>query len=216
MAARRAPLQQRSRERVQLILSSAADLIAASGADQLTMSEIAQRSGMSLAALYRYFPDKSSIVAVLANQFNTASRACIEAALADVSTCAGLRQAFSLLMDQYLAIIRREPVIRDIWSGMQADKTLFALQAAESQLCARLLGNALQRVHAQSDPTQLYRISLLLWELGEAAVRLALTLPDDEGTAIVDAYTRMALRELECAGRDAVGRDAAEAVAPTG
>ena len=49
---RRNPTQQRSRERQERILAVATQLIAAKGSDQLKMSEIAERSEISIGSLY--------------------------------------------------------------------------------------------------------------------------------------------------------------------
>lgn len=75
--------------------------------------------------------------------------------------------------------MRAEPVMRDIWSGMQADHQLAALQLAESRECAALA-----------------RSAFLMWELGEATMRLAVGATPAEGEALIRAYLRMTLREL--------------------
>ena len=54
---RHIPKQQRSIERVNLILETAAELIREQGSAEAKTSEIAKRAGISLASLYRYFPN---------------------------------------------------------------------------------------------------------------------------------------------------------------
>ena len=160
------------------------------------MSEIASRSGMSLGALYQYFPYKPAIIMTLAAHFNAASRACVAAGLAGVKDAAGLSAAFADLMEQYWDTVRVEPVMRDIWSGMQANKELAIAQSEESRFCAGLLSAALQQVHPNVARQVLDRTSLLVWELGETAVRLALCLSPAEADETIATYTRMSLREL--------------------
>lgn len=63
------PSQNRSRERVDLILRCTVDVICEVGVNGAKTSEIARRAGISLASLYRYFPNKSSIVGMLAEQY---------------------------------------------------------------------------------------------------------------------------------------------------
>ena len=67
--ARRTPTQQRSRERQERILAVATQLIASKGSDSLKMSEIAERSEISIGSLYQYFPDKSSVIRTLAERY---------------------------------------------------------------------------------------------------------------------------------------------------
>ena len=65
---RRRPVQARSRERVNTILHHAAGIFHEQGVDSTSMSAIARQSGMSLASLYRYFPNKAAIVHAIAER----------------------------------------------------------------------------------------------------------------------------------------------------
>lgn len=63
---RHKPVQQRSRERVEQILLASADLLAKSGGpDSLTTTSVSKRSGVPVATIYRYFGDRSAIIAEL-------------------------------------------------------------------------------------------------------------------------------------------------------
>lgn len=52
----RAPVQARSRERVDLILDVAADLMKSHAVNDITMALISQRSGISRPSIYQFFP----------------------------------------------------------------------------------------------------------------------------------------------------------------
>jgi AcrR family transcriptional regulator len=193
---RRNPTQQRSRERQERILGVATQLIAAKGSDQLKMSEIAERSEISIGSLYQYFPDKSSVIRTLAERYNAESRRCIEEALAAVEDEQGLQAAFSGLVDEYYEIVLATPVMRDIWSGMQADKHLLELELQESRLAGSMLADAMLRAHPSGDALQMADAAFLIWHLGEATVRLAVSSAPEEGGRLVEAFKRMALREI--------------------
>jgi AcrR family transcriptional regulator len=193
---RRLPTQQRSRERLDRILAVAAALIAEAGSDQMKMSEVAARAGISIGSLYQYFPDKSAIIRSLAERYSAESRRCIEEALAGVATLEELRAAYESLVDQYHALFLAEPVMRDIWSGMQADKHLMALELAESRICGALLAAAMQRVHPGADPEMIASSAFLIWQLGEATMRLAISVDRSQGEALVAAFKRMTWREI--------------------
>ena len=194
---RRNPVQHRSRERLARILASAEEMIAADGSDRLKMAEVAALAGISIGSLYQYFPDKSAIIHALAARYNAECRRCIIEALSPVSDLDGLRRAFSGLMAQFYQLVRRGPVIRDIWAGMQADKALTAIQLDESRAMGRVLEDTVARVRPGADRELLAVSTFLLWELGEATVRLAIGADDATGARMIEAYTRMALRELE-------------------
>ena len=193
---RRAPSQQRSRERVERMLAAASALITEQGSDAMHMGEVAERAGVSIGSLYQFFPDKRAIVWALAERYTAESQACISAALKDVEDAEGFKCAFSELVDIYYQLFLAEPVIRDVWSGTQADKALRALELADSRANADFLVAVLKRVRPDADPVELETTAFLVWQMGEAAVRLAISVDREEGDRLVAAYKRMALREL--------------------
>jgi len=193
---RRNPTQQRSRERQERILAVATQLIATKGSDQLKMSEIAERSEISIGSLYQYFPDKSSIIRTLAERYNVESRRCIDEALKTVEDAPGLQAAYSGLLDLYYEIVLATPAMRDIWSGMQADKHLLALELEESRVAGKLLADAILRVYPHNDVRQVEASAFLIWHLGESTMRLAISCTPEEGRGLVEAFKRMSLREI--------------------
>ena len=196
-AARREPAQQRSRERVERMLSAASALIEEKGSDAMRMGEVAEKAGVSIGSLYQFFPDKAAIIRTLAERYNAAGRDCIEAELAGVSSKAELCAAFSRLIDIYYGLFLSEPVMRDVWSGMQADKALREVELAESRLNGALLADAMARVRPSAVRRELERSAFLIMSLGESTMRLAVSVEPAEGKALVETYKRMALREIE-------------------
>jgi len=194
---RRAPTQQRSRERVERILEVASALIAATGSDAMRMSEIAENAGISIGSLYQYFPDKGAILRMLAERYNAQGRECIEAELADVRDMAGLRVAFGRLIDIYYGLFLAEPVIRDIWFGTQADKGLRDVELESGRLNGALLSAVLKRLRPEAEEGELDRSAFLIMSLGESTMRLAISVERAEGDALVENYKRMVLREME-------------------
>jgi AcrR family transcriptional regulator len=66
---RRIPRQQRGERRVTALLDAAASVIADSGYDGATMSEIAERAGACIGSLYQFFPNKESITEALRTRY---------------------------------------------------------------------------------------------------------------------------------------------------
>jgi len=62
---RRVPQQERGERRVAEVLHAAAGVIAECGYEAATMTQIAERAGASIGALYQYFPNKEAIVRAL-------------------------------------------------------------------------------------------------------------------------------------------------------
>jgi AcrR family transcriptional regulator len=195
-ALRRAPTQRRSRERVERMLAVATELIAAKGSDAVRMGEVAEKAGVSIGSLYQYFPDKAAIIRTLAERYNAQGRACIAEELADVRDAAGLRDAFGRLIDIYYGQFLAEPVMRDIWSGTQADKGLRDIDLEDSRINGAVLAKILARLRPGADPAALAASAFLVMHLGEATMRLAISVDRHEGDVLVEAYKRMALREI--------------------
>lgn len=194
--ARITPTQKRSRERMERILSVATELIAATGSDAMRMSEVAERSGISIGSLYQYFPDKRAIIAALTERYHEASRACISEELSDVRTVDQFRDAFSALIETYYHLFLDEPAMRDVWSGTQADKTLLDIELLNSRENGSLVASTLARLMPAADEAALATKAFFVMSLGEATMRLAISVTPEEGRVIVDTYKRMALKEL--------------------
>ncbi len=65
VAPRRSPKQRRSQQIVAAILEAGSLLLREEGAEALTTNRIAERAGVSIGSLYRYFPNKAAIVAAI-------------------------------------------------------------------------------------------------------------------------------------------------------
>ncbi|MBN8941126.1 MAG: TetR family transcriptional regulator [Rhizobiales bacterium] len=193
---RRQPSQNRSRERVERMLAVATELIAAQGSDAMRMGEVAEKAGVSIGSLYQYFPDKAAIIRTLAERFNMQEQACIKAELDKVEDAAGLRAALICLIDTYYALFLAEPVMRDIWSGTQADKTLRDMDLAQTRILGAMLADALARLTPGADRAGLDIAAFLAMHLAGSTVRLAIGMQRAEGDTLVEALKHMMLREL--------------------
>lgn len=195
-ALRRTPSQARSRERVEKMLAAATALIAEKGSDALRMGEVAERAGVSIGSLYQFFPDKAAVIRMLAERYNAEGRACIADGLAGITDTAGLRTAFAALVDTYYGLFLAEPVMRDIWSGTQADPALRDIDREDSRINGAVLGTVMARLHPEADPADIEASAFLIMQLGEATMRLAISMNRAEGDRLVETYKRMALKEI--------------------
>ena len=193
---RRTPSQSRAQEKIRRIAECATALIAAKGSDSLKMSEIAQQAGISIGALYQYFPDKSALIRYLFESCNAQSRQCIEEGLAAAHSADELIVAFNALIDEYLALMRQEPAMCDIWSATQTDKSLSKLEIAESRQNGRLLADTIRRIAPGKVSAQLDETAFLLMHFGESTMRIAVDVSEEESMTLIEAYKVMATRSL--------------------
>jgi len=89
-----------------------------------------------------------------------------------------------------------EPVMRDIWSGTQADKALREIELANSRENGADLAQALMRLQPDGNEAELAASAFLVMHLGEATMRLAISVEPEEGEKLVAGYKHMALTEL--------------------
>lgn len=71
---RKVPRQQRAKASVDCVLEAAAQVLEATGAGGFNTNAVAERAGVSIGTLYRYFPDKKSILIALAEREREAHR----------------------------------------------------------------------------------------------------------------------------------------------
>lgn len=78
---RKIPRQRRAQVSVDVVLEAAAQVLEASGEAGFNTNAVAERAGVSIGTLYRYFPDKQSILRALALRETEAHRDRVLAAL---------------------------------------------------------------------------------------------------------------------------------------
>jgi AcrR family transcriptional regulator len=111
---RRAPSQQRSRERVGRILDAAATLITEHGVDRLSTRAIATRAGVPVASLYRYFADRDEIILALV-QRDTAEMDEQVAEAVGALEAPTIRSLITATMRAFVRVYHRRPAFVMIW-----------------------------------------------------------------------------------------------------
>lgn len=78
---RKTPLQSRSRQRVEKILSAALDLLMQQGLASVTTSRVAAAAGVPVGSVYQFFPNRDAILLALHERLEDKEDAAIEHAL---------------------------------------------------------------------------------------------------------------------------------------
>ncbi|WP_182347819.1 TetR/AcrR family transcriptional regulator [Tomitella gaofuii] len=95
----RVPTQKRAKRTVASILDATADLLVAGGMDAVNTNAVAKAAGVNVSTLYAYFPDKTAIVAQLAQRFED-ERAAYVSAVAPNLAGADWREWFAEVIDR--------------------------------------------------------------------------------------------------------------------
>jgi AcrR family transcriptional regulator len=104
---RRAPRQLRSRAIVEAIVQAGRQLLASEGPKSLTTNRIAERAGVSIGSLYRYFPNKEAVLAAIYDAETGRDVAEIRAAPSWEIDELPLREALAAIVDFQLERQRR-------------------------------------------------------------------------------------------------------------
>lgn len=190
------PVQKRSRDRFELILATAAEILTEKGSEAFRMSDIVERTGVAFGSLYQYFPDKTAIIGTLAERHNTVGRDCVARELSVMKTASDLYPALCRITDSYYRMFIDVPVMRDIWQATQADRALQKLDEEDVACLAGLLSAALRRVAADVPKSALEAFARLTMTLIAAAVRHAITLPPRDARRTLAMFKRMLPADL--------------------
>ena len=193
---RRAPTQQRSRERVDRILDAAAAIVGAEGVEGLKVSEIARQAGVPLGTVYQFFARKDDIVYALAERFVASFEEVLTAALAGQDAGLGWGELVDLLLDTYAEHYRTQPALRELWIDARFDPEF--LRADHEQNNTRFAATvaAVMAERARVDQDELTLMVYVAWEAGQALLETAFRADPDGDRAIIEQTKVLARRYL--------------------
>ncbi|MGW1229276.1 TetR family transcriptional regulator [Streptomyces sp. NPDC001515] len=184
---RRAPVQQRSAERLVRILDACAELLDETGYEQLSTRAVAARAGVPIGSVYRFFSNKRALADALALRNLDSYAERIAARLADVPAD-DWRGAIDAVLDEYLAMKRTVPGFALIDFGAPAPDEDPAGDA--NQRVAARLADLLSGHLGRPADEDLLRSVLICVEAADALLKLAFR-TDSEGDAAIVAETRV-------------------------
>ena len=111
---RRAPVQARSRERVEKILDVAARIVVERGVDAMTTRTVADEAGVPVASLYQYFSDRDAVLLALVERDIAEMDEQVRADLVKVRTLS-TASIVTTTMRAYMKVYARRPEFVAIW-----------------------------------------------------------------------------------------------------
>jgi AcrR family transcriptional regulator len=190
---RQQPKQARSRERIETILKVAAETVREVGVDATKTSEIARRAGISLASLYRYYPNKAAIIKALAEEHTKRLDLYLKEVLKDFD----LETGFDRLIDGYAEFYRKEPGYKEIWSGVETIPELQALDLKELYDNAEVISEMARAMFPDVDQDRLWLICIMLPRVCGSILRLTMNMDAEPSTAMLDELKLMVKSYLQ-------------------
>ncbi|MFJ8853996.1 TetR family transcriptional regulator [Streptomyces sp. NPDC102437] len=187
---RRAPVQQRSAERLARILDACAELLDETGYEQLSTRAVAIRAGVPIGSVYRFFSNKRALTDALARRNLDSYAERVTARLA-VIPAADWRSAIDAVLDEYLAMKRSVAGFALVDFGA-ADPEEDPADDANQRVAGRL-GELLSGYLGTTSDEDLSRTVLVCVEAADALLQLAFR-ADPSGDQAIVAETRTMLR----------------------
>ena len=158
------PSQARSKERVDLILRCTVEIICEVGVNGAKTSEIARRAGISLASLYRYFPNKTAIVATLADRYFQELRNYLSSFLENFDL-----QQIGNLIDELSDFYRNKPGFVEILRGIGSMPELKEQQEQDRKMAAEAIQKAVTNLYPHLAGPD---ITMACWMISDAVVHM--------------------------------------------
>src|SRR5437764_173255 len=135
---RHAPAQARSRERLRRVLDAADELLEHEGAGAFTTTRIAQAAGVSVGTVYRFFPDKQTIVEALAVQYWSDFDDLV-AGVAEADEQAPLDDPAGAVLGALAAGFRARPGFLALWyGGLRTEEIRDATRQARTSIASSI------------------------------------------------------------------------------
>jgi len=191
--ARRVPLQERSRQRVERILDAAADIFVEKGYDGATTEEIADRAGTSIGSLYQFFPNKLAVFDAIAARYFEQSKE-LYGRLVTADTFEMPWEALvDRVVDGFAELHRSSPAFRAVWFNWNISPVfLDAGQALNREFAERteyVLAAQAKRLPARDRP----RVAMMLVEVLSAMLLISARLDRERSDALL-SETKVLIR----------------------
>ncbi|MFB6579982.1 TetR/AcrR family transcriptional regulator [Streptomyces sp. NPDC056402] len=184
---RRAPIQQRSADRLARILDACAELLDETGYENLSTRAVAQRAGVPIGSVYRFFGNKRAMAIALAHRNLDRYVDGIADRLTDIPAT-HWRPVVDAVLDEYLAMKRSVPGFALVDFGVPAPPAEGPEADPNHQVAARLTELLSAHLALIPDAT-LERAVLVAVEATDALIQLAFR-ADPAGDPGIVAETR--------------------------
>lgn len=188
------PKQQRSAERITLLLDTAARLITDHGIGRLTTVDVAEASGSSIGVVYRYFPNIQTLLQSLAlrnlQRYLTALR---EALPEDADQWL---DGVDVTIDLYVQMMRSEPGFRAIRFGDLIDGRLLNPDVSNGGMLSQLFAPLVHERYGIPDDAELKFALEVAVETSEALLKRAFQLDVHGDARFIEKAREVVRREL--------------------
>jgi AcrR family transcriptional regulator len=190
---RRTPQQVRSQRRVSLILDTAADLFAEVGYEPATTNSIAERAGISIGSLYRYFSDKDAILRALTERHREQVRGIFDNVFSGDLVYLPLDVLLDRLIDPFVELHTACPAYKQILLGSDVSADMAAANEESDQEIVRRMAEVLQLTAPGMDAERAHLVATVCKAQVKALLSLVGSSDDREFQSQVTAEVKRML-----------------------
>ncbi len=179
------PVQQRSAERITLLLDAAAALIDDTGIDGVTTSAVAKRSRSSVGVVYRYFPNIQSLLRALAARN---MERYLERVWEGVENSPPEPwSSFDSTLDAFIEMTRNEPGFRALRFGDVIDQRFLSPELSNNAMLARAFAEQVGRTYGfQPDDELVFHLEVAI-EIASGLLTRAFQLDKNGDARFIEA-----------------------------
>jgi len=187
---RNTPVQERAKLTLQKILDATAELLDNEGHENLTTNRVAERSGVNIATIYHYFPNKEALLHALAQQFAEQQQEQLDAIYARRAET-DWRDTVDKLNDAVFEFNRTVKGAAAVSRAMQSNATLRQIDYERDARQSEFIATLLAELGIKGSATELQTKALVLLQIGTAVVDHALMWYPEMAAALADELKRM-------------------------
>lgn len=203
---RRKPSQERSRQRVEVILDAVSEILVKKGFSALTTTAIAAEAGVPIGSLYQFFPNKFAIFQAVVEQFFRKMDTVFERDARSDDAALSWEERSDRTIEALARLWSGERAFAILWRGIQ---NMPEMRAAASEQFRKVEDHhvaLLKRFRRNLDPFRRRIIARVMARLGEELLSLSLRGSPEENQQVVHelkvlmkAYIRTFMSEEEAA-----------------
>ena len=188
------PRQERAKRTYEAILNAAAELLVEVGVERISTNLIAERAGITVPALYRYFPNKYAVIHALGAQLmdsqNQVFQAWFNTHGEDADPAQLLAHVYDLLKSTFDVTARQYGSL-EILQALRAVGPLRELRLTSHNLVTEQFAQILAQVLHRPEDARLIRQARVSVDTGYSLVEMALEHPDDQVESVLQEGSRM-------------------------
>lgn len=192
---RRIPRQERSRRTVEAVLAAATDILVEQGPDALNTDDIAAAAGLSVGALYEFFPSKDAVIAILGERSFQVYEAIYDEVEEPHIAQLGWDERLDRTIDR-VAEIWADKTATAIWNAMQTRPEIRAKAEALDDKFAQRQADTMAVMFPSAPRRDLLRAATLIGAVARAGLDLSIA-GSAQDTAMVSELKLMLRSYIE-------------------